>query len=145
MLTFLLNITKLINVCFQIVTSILTINLYNGRSTTTLIFTGVYFTRSFIKKIFSLRESNKFLQVILVIPRQSQVKSKILDLYYTALLWQNEAGEKSDNSLGKSKMCLLFTLKSLEYHDILPNISLIAWMSVSARNMTWKKSMLCKL
>ena len=45
--------------------------------------------------------------------------------YSTALLWQKEASDKSDISC-KSKMCLSFLLMSMAYHDVLPNISLIA-------------------
>ena len=49
---------------------------------------------------------------------------------YTALLWQKEASDKIEISR-KSKMCLSFTLSSMEYHDVLSNISL-SRMSVSA-------------
>ena len=45
-------------------------------------------------------------------------------LYYTALIWQKEASDKSDISRKKSKMCLSFTLTSMEYHDVISYISL---------------------
>ena len=41
---------------------------------------------------------------------------------YSALLWQMEATEKSDISCKREKMCLSFTLTSLEYHDVLSNL-----------------------
>ena len=43
-----------------------------------------------------------------------------------------------------SKMCLSLALTSMEYHDVLPNISL-SRMSVYAQNLAWKKSTLGKI
>ena len=41
-------------------------------------------------------------------------------------------------------MRLSFALTSMEYHDVLPNISL-SRMSVYAQNLAWKKSTLGKI
>ena len=38
-------------------------------------------------------------------------------------LLQKEASDKSDISCKKTEMCLSFPLTSMEYHDVLPNIS----------------------
>ena len=44
--------------------------------------------------------------------------------HYTALLWQKEASDKSDISCKRAKCVYHFPLTSMEYHDVLPNISL---------------------
>ena len=48
---------------------------------------------------------------------------------YTALRWQKKASDKSDISCKRAK-CVCHFMHSVQYHDVLPNISLNSRTSV---------------